>query len=74
MLIWILIIFALAVIFGVIKVETLKNLYTKVEEFVKTKMNKMNDLNNKEPKEVAKAESSDTEKAEKTIDSDNNQE
>lgn len=40
MLMWILIIFALALIFGIIKVENLKEWYAKGLEFVQTNLNK----------------------------------
>lgn len=74
MFIWILIIFALAVIFGVIKVETLKSLYAKAEEFVNAKINKKEVSGGEELKETVDTESVNKEEPKETADLNNNQE
>ncbi len=50
MLTWILIIFVLALIFGVIKVETLKGLWKKIVDFVKEGLDKNDSSEDKQNK------------------------
>lgn len=60
MLTWILIIFALAMVFGIIKIENLKEWYAKAVEIIQANLNK----NKTEEKKEVKVNSQDENKAE----------